>query len=378
MPDFSVRLTHLHTVTTAGEEFVTLDQWSDLSVTRVINDTSTARVTISQYNDIAGDLNPFAFALKIYYGDELVFWAPANIEDNFDDGTCLISSGDLQQLEHHYARIGDEILTILDNDTGLRDTGYITPDWFGLNGLLICSYNTPEQDTDNWPPPGIVMGDNFATIDTNANIKIERGQEVLSAMKSMTEPIAGVDFLARPLDTSAPQYCQIDVYDQIFEDKSDDIHLAWGTTGDNLTGLSVSPLFPKTVVHVLDQPPLHRQTQVNTDAAEAIGSWVDWEATDIGVKDDDVQPLIDVGAAIAKVYGFPLKAVSATMRPDAAQTSFYGFTHDYVVGDILSVEGVRGNRSISGKHQITQVELTQQGWRGLPTTNLTLVPWVDV
>jgi hypothetical protein len=375
-PDVSVRLTHLHDVDAPGAEFATLTQYSDLSITRVVNDISTARVTVSQYDDIVLNLQPFRFALKIFYGEECIFWAPANIEDDYGDGTCLISAGDIQQLEHHYIRIGDSILTITDPDTGLTDEGWVSPSYYGIQGILECSYNTPAQDVAQWPPPGIAMGDNFAALASiDENIKVERGMEVLSTMKSIAEPITGIDFVAKPFDDPlVPVYCMIDIYDEVVRDRSEDILLAYGSEGDNLTGLSVSPLFPKTVAHVLDQPPLHRQTSVNGPAAEAVGAWVHWEATDIKVDDGDVSPLIAIADTVIQVYGFPLRQVSVEMRPDAGQTVYYGWEHDYIVGDVVSISGVRGNRSVSGTHQITQVELNQSGWRGLVTSTLTLIP----
>jgi hypothetical protein len=376
-PTWTVHLTTLFKEGEYPSILSIITQYSDLSVTRVKNGISTASITISQFDPAATYCVPFAFALKLYYRGELVFWAPANAEDDFGEGTVTLTSGDIQILEHHYIRIGDPILDITDPDTGLTDEGFITRDGFGMEGLLECAQNLPEQDSGGWPKPGIAIS-NEAT-PTLSVVGVERGQEVLSVMSDITSQMTGPDYVMKPRDDVPDAYMEMIVSDQIFEDKHLDIIWTYNVTGqpDNLAGISVHPQFPNSVVHVLDQPPLHRETAVNAGAAGSVGAWVRWEATDVKVTDGDTSALQELADAIASVYGYPLHQASVELRPDAGQEHFYGWEHDFVVGDIVTIGATKGNRAFLGMCQIVEVTLSQQSWRGPPQTDLQVVPWVE-
>lgn len=378
---FVVQLTSLHHPSTPAVVLATLNQYADLSIKFVKNAAVEARVTMSMFDALAVHAVPFRFALKIQYNDDTVFWAQANAEDDFGEGTILITSGMGTILQHHYVRIGDPILDITDPDTGLTDEGWISADGVGLVGLLDCAQNTTEQDDAEWPVMGIVPGDDITT-PGDENVKVERGMEVLSTMTSLSTGMAGIDFEFVARGDAENYYATVEMYDQLFSDKSDDILFAYNVPGqpDNIASLTSTPNFPSTVAHALDQPPLNRQTSVNGPAAATIGAWVQWEATDIKVDGDtDASVLQDIADAVTTIYGWPLPQLSLELRPDAGQTNFYGrslFT-DFTVGTIVTVMAAKGARSVSGKYQITEATIGQSSWRSPPKTAISVVPWSD-
>jgi hypothetical protein len=379
---FVVKLTTLHRADEPAVDLATLTQYSDLSVRRVINDVSEARVTISMYDAAAVHCTPFAFALKVNYNDECVFWGRANAEDNFGAGTVTISAGDVEILRHHYVRIGDPILDITDPDTGLTDEGLIQPDSSGISLLIDCAQNLDDQDDAGWPVLGIrprTLADSGST----SPLGVERGMEVFDTISTIIGAQTGPDIEFLPVDSGDydgnPVYCTWVAFDEIVDDQRETIIFTYNVTGqpDNLADVQVSPKFPQSVVHVLDQPPLHRETAVNGPAAASVGAWVRWQAADVKVRDDDTSVLQLLADSIAAVYGVPLRSAQITLRPDAGQTHFYGHTHDFTVGTIVTVGATKGNRAFLGVSQITEVELKQDGPRGLATTVLQTVPWVD-
>lgn len=385
-PNFLVQLWSLHHPDNDAELLATLDQFADLSVTIRKNDTREARVTISQFDPKAVHCVPFEFSLRVWYGDYCVFWAPANCEDDYGNGTVLISGVDALKLQHHYVRIGDDVLTDIDPDTGLRDDGFITRDHRGLAGLLAAAQNTEEQDARNMASLGISEGF-FGDAETESGLSIQRGQEVFELMKSISDNATGPDWMLVPnqaADGSGGAYMQLDVVDQYFWGQQDNVNFYFNKPGlaDNIESLTHTPGIPVTHAHVLSQDTKYRVTAADLGSSQKIGAYVQWNAENFNVKDDNTDALEAIAEAIVQVYGKPLKNISITLRPDAGQVSYYNelqtYDLDFSVGAVVHIEATNGYRSVEGDFQIYEVTLAQSSWRGNPQTDLNVSPWLDV
>jgi hypothetical protein len=363
------------------ETFLTPTQFSDVVVTHPFNEARTASVALPMDDPVVASLEPYEQALRVLYyrpgddGYEVIFWGQTNVEDDYATGKVTLTAQDPSiRMQHHYARIGDDVM----NDPSDPQKGTITPDYFGIAGLVQCAV----------PPSGPALGCivNDINADEHALIPmgIERGQEVWSLIQDIVTNDLGPNIDMRPaqgLDEGT--YCFLDTYADNPRDVTSEVTFSYGFSDDNATNVTVSPGHPTTHAHVIDTKKKWRATAAAPEEIAATGAFVDWIATDHEVKHGDTGVLEEAGRAHVRAYARPPKQTEVTLRPDNYQDHFYGHPTqsgngdtqgDFYTGDLIRVRAQRGSRSINEKYLITQVELSAPGPRGPVQTNLSVVP----
>jgi hypothetical protein len=335
-----------------------------------LNDSRTASVTVSAYDDIcetlaeaieANDLHqiPYETHLKVYYDGLLVFWGPIKVRSvDMVAGTVRFDAVDMSlRLVKHFIREGDLLLGNgqVDATTG---QGYLPISSDGLKRLRDAG------NTTSFPPLGIDDGtDDFAP-DPNAIAGVMRGDQIWSTWLQIVQTL-GPDFELEPRDASDGYYCQLNTYAHQGSDISAAVQLHYGTGRQNLDALSfVEGEEYSNLAHVLDRDAKYRETITNATALTRTGPYITWDATDFDTKhstEADARTVLDAhGQDIIDAYSRPLVGLSLTLPVDTSDG--YHYFIDYKVGDTIGVAGKAGFVTLpEAPYRITRVTLTQDG-----------------
>lgn len=374
-------------------DFLLPTQVFDVEVTHPLNEGRTATASLSMHDPLVEDLIPWRQALRILYwrpGEtttpEPVFWGQANVIEDFEAGRVTLEAQDPSvRMQHHYARIGDDVL----NNPSDEQRGNIFGDSRGIEDLIAAA-QVPVGS--GYPALGCALLD-IDSVDDTVRRGIERGQEIWQMILDICESDTGPDFDMQPRWYVAGDavYCELRTYERLGTDVSATVKFDYGvqttpTSGDNMPGIVVTPGHPTTHAHVVDQDRTWRVTGYTPDFAQEHGMWVDWVATDYEVTDEaDVDVLRAIAKARIKAYAIPPKQSDVRLRLDTLADFYYGHPDwnagvegdtggDFYVGDQVRLRAARGYRSFSRKSRITQVVLSQPGARGPMQTQLTLIP----
>lgn len=366
-------------------DFLVPTQFADVGVHHILNGFKTAEVTLSMEDPVVEGLEPREFALRILYENRLepVFWGPCNINDDYENGKCILNAQDPSfRLLHHYLRRGDDAI----NGTPAVDKGTITPDARGIIEVIAAADNYGDQITRNDPSLGVFVylsGSKYST-ERDLPIIVERGQECWQVITNISKHDVGPDIdMETPFDGSLYFYTNLATYDDLGRDLTADI--TWNY-GPQLPGVNIEPGRATTHAHVLSRDAKFRRTAGSVNASNKVGPHVDWIPTDLEFPDGDDAALQAKANDVVKAYAYAPKFLSIRQRPDAVLVDNYGNPSfiapggtkpsTYYIGDRITVAATRGYRSFNGPARIIEVHLKQSGPRGLVTTELKLVPTV--
>lgn len=131
-----------------------------------------------------------AVALKCYYQDRVVFHGPIQApEFDYDGDVSIVAHDPTLRLKSAYLNVNDE-----------ATTDGVSIDGEGMLSLLASGQNTAPQDALDWPSLGIVPGVD-STTESDAVMKLKRGDQIFSSITDMADLILGPDFRIEPFET---------------------------------------------------------------------------------------------------------------------------------------------------------------------------------
>jgi len=308
----------------------------------------------------------------VRWNEQIVFWGPIITKDmDFENNTMQLSALDQgARLEHHYFRIGDDCMNPADGSDGDITVGHLPVNAFGLEFGLLAG-ESPSTSLTNSIALAVRLGDDDHT-DSGRRIKIERGQEVWRTMLELGDRSDGplFEFVPLPITDSEVDFAEMRVYGPYFRnDHSATVKFHYLTGLNNVRNLQ--PVTGGEVlshVHALTQNNEWRVTTVSHETAHVYGVWVQWEQVDWNLSDgtteaEAIESLGAVGDAVLDAYGRPLKMVEITLRRDDQvhdSANQFVWIDDFEVGDVVEVQGVKGNETFDGNFQIDEVRLEQE------------------
>lgn len=411
----------------AIEETTLVEQFADIDVAINLNEGRTGRVTLSMYDPAVAGLGAYEFAVRIGFArpndqPEVVLFAQSNLTEDYEAGTVTLEIADpaAAKAQHHYIRRGDRgsggplspLLLNID-----KHRGRLPMHAESISEFLEAARNTQEQQDREVPVLGlsdVLYGTfNGGAMPDDPMIEFERGQEVWDLISQITRSAIGPDMDPFPGDAWTwpikRSYAWLALYDPPTDpaapgpyelgrnldpvDPDDpqpgEVVFDYGLGLDNVTGLTVTPGRPTTHAHVVDADKQHRETRADAAASEDVGVWTDWIETDFALprgNDTDTAPLAELAAARIRAYGRPPKFFTLTLRPVDALPAQFGHPEwfsvvtgeriggQWYLGDYVRVRAERGYRSFSTLARIVGVRLRQEGWNGLPTIEVSMIP----
>lgn len=373
-PLLKIYVTTLDYSTVGGEGVINLGMLSNFknaSVKIPMNDSREANVTLSVYDSIisddwfnfAGSYGVYMVMLKIYYGDNLVFWGPVvTVEGDIGAGTVTLNAVDPTiRLQHHYVRYGDAAEEHSKIPEGNAYAGQVPVSGTGLRLLRDAGENTAAQNTRGVPPLGIIDGYDTSSSGSD-KMTVSRGTEVWSTMKDLCAHAIGPDMDIFPITGTDGAYARLDVHSTIGFDRTAEVvyHKGWGKdNAENIVWTTGGTLV--THDHVLSSDAKYRKTVADTNSSALVGPYVKWDTTDYEVKNKTAVSVLEKwGKEVIIAYGRPNNSFTITPRTDIAQD--YTFFDGFYIGDTIQVAVKRGNiRDLHEECDIMQVRLLQDG-----------------
>lgn len=396
--EFVVQLTPLIRPDGPADEadFITVTQFADLDVGHAINGFKTAKVTLSMFDSVVENLEPFKFALRVLYEDRLepVFWGQSNLSKDYEAGTVTLEAQDPSlRMLHHYLRRGDTALNALDGDV---DQGAISADANGIALAVEAAQNIASQDARNDPSLGLDVVDESTPV--GPVVVVERGQETWQVTSDIADNEVGPEITMDTADT-LNVYAHLVTHDFLGTDRvsatpdtpaAGEVVFDYGLGADNIeTGPSVVAIPPVTHAHVLSEDRVYRETKAAFDefgvpTSNMFGVFVRWVRTGFNVAGGDTTILLEKAKAIVRAYGFPLRQVQFALRPDGFTGHSYGrpdFTTPpgttmatFYLGDFITFRAVKGSCTDDEEVRVTEVHLTWPGWQGPARTVVSVIP----
>jgi hypothetical protein len=382
---FRVELWTLHKPSGTGTLIGEVTQFSDISVKESLCDQTELRFTMSMEDPLLEDwtVDAYTQAAKVYYRNQIkpVYYGPVTYSEDYStgEGKLTITGVNAIRMKYQFIRRGDDALN------GPDDEGSISMDGSGYNKLLDAAENTLEQDARDVPTLGIHL-DNQGTTDADLLVGVERGDNVWDTAQGISSNVLGRDFELDPQADVDGLYMLFRVWNKRGSDRTATVRYFFGVDDptanpgivDNVSRLTATPLQRITHCHVLDSERRYRVTAASADASAAAGVFVAWVQSDLKVvkrpstKQPDLRPLQAIARATVDAYSSAPRSVDMELRPDAGQTSFY--REHFWPGDTVWIHARRGFREFSGNYRIRDVEITEQGSRGMTVTKLSVVP----
>jgi hypothetical protein len=372
MPGFRIAITNLD-----GEVVAQPFQFESAEVVVPLNDSRTARVTLSMHDPVAQEILPLKRLLKVYYGTLLVFWGYITqpiwdaqsglIEVNAHDPTL--------KLKHHFHRYGDWAV----------DFSYPL-DGIGMRILLESTIPIQPQLDRGVIGNGIEWGTNTVTpqpeeAEGGLYRIVQRGMNVWESVLEMTKSAeAPMDFEFEPQDGLGPGYfCVINTANYLGVDKTDVLPFHFGYGADNLENFIYQPDGDATRNYWVA---VHPGGDTNRDEADKKAlyhdedSWLEygiyqgWESSQ--QKDYNQAVLAARAQMYVEAYATPPEFFSITPRADAPGVPVFGT--DYAVGDTIKASVKRGYlvKELTGR--VVQATLAQTDSSGNVGTQLEMVP----
>lgn len=364
-----------------------ISNFRDLTVTEPLNDSITAKLTLSMYDWAAQEVLPLERVLTVVYDGFLVFRGRFTRPIfNFQQGTVEINAHDATlALKHHYHAFGDEVV----------EFGYPI-DGRGLRMLCESSVPLEVQADAGMIPSGYLYGEDLTThqeggISDDDSIwrRVERGANVWESVQNLSQIVGAPDFHFRPVHPDFPGingsppagfYAELDCYDRRGEDQSSSIifehgfgkknaeNVIWEPDGTSVRNFWVQ-VYPGGDRSSTDDQ--RRARVLNGDSINAYGMMMGWESS--GQK-DAYKSLVQKAKAWVRAYAFPPDYFTVVPGPDKAGTPKY--RDDYNVGDTILARGKKGyvQKEIEGR--IIQATLSQVNANSQTKVDLSCVPTV--
>ena len=238
-----------------GGTIIHTSEGGGCSVHEPLNDSRTARCTISAYDGIARKVRPLDRVLAVTYGPYLIFKGVIlSVRKDFAAGRVEIAAHDPSiKLKHHYHQYGD------------RAVSYGYPlDGIGMRTLIESSLPTGEELDHDIPPNGILWGyDNTTRQGPKPSDpknpapgdgiwrRVRRHENVWQSVQNLAAlDEVGPDFRLRPVDRDHPGrmggwapgfFTELDTNDRLGEDKFDEVIFEHGTGNDNCENVIHEP-----------------------------------------------------------------------------------------------------------------------------------------
>jgi len=374
-----------------------LTHFSNLEVTDALNDSRTARVTISLYDEAMRHVQALSRMVKITYGPYLVFWGyilrPVL---DFGAGTCELNLHDpTLKLKHHYHHFGD---AVVNDDPDNQSLSY-SFDGRGLRLLMDSAYPTQAQLDNFVPGLGIRYGENsYPNQPDEADGGIwltaaTRGQNVWESMTAMAGIAGGPEFRFVPIDEDHPGhdgstpepgvFCELEISDRLGSDRENVKQFTWGMGTGNTESI-VMEIDGDQVRNDWTQvyPGGEKNTNLN-ERSKRGRVWDESSIADYGLYEgyeasqtkDKKKTLVDKATAWVRAYRRPLNMVTITPRTDSPDT--LRWMYDYEVGDRVMARAKRGLTGIEQTVRITSTTLNQSSGDGDTRTTIQAVPVIE-
>jgi hypothetical protein len=383
----------------AGGTIYRTGEGGGLEVTDPLNDSRTARLTLSLYDKAARHARPLDRVLAVTYGPYLIFKGPIlQASTDYANGTVTINAHDATiRLKHHYHRYGDVAC----------DSQYPV-DGRGVRWLTESALPTATEMADDMPPNGILWGHDTTTHEPATDEGIWRGPvkpgtNVWESLGNLTQvfrpplteggPPLGIDFRFRPVDkdhlgvygaTIPGFFCELDTADRLGADKHDTLILEHGQGTDNAENVMHEPdgdvvRNRATIVYPGGQK--NRSDPERHATANATGSQHDYgllEAYESSGQQKDTKTILKAKAKdIVQAYARPPDFFTVSPRmshyPDVPT-----YPGDYKVGDTITARARKGNRQVELVGRIISATVAAVDQAGNSRVTLECVPDLDV
>ena len=380
-----------------GEVKATLWRRKSGEVSRPINDSCTAKVTLSVYRPEIEHVIALERCLKVSYFDHLVFWGPLltpiyRLAGPSESVVELNAHDDSLAWKKNFLRYGDIAV----------DVGYPL-DGEGLTYLAEAALPSPPQLARGVKHPGFVWGVDTSTpagAYPEGGVKpgqtaglwtrATRGAEIFSTMQSLAALPQGLgpDWNLRPIDADHPgaeaewQPGLRSEFNRYFRRGVDRRELAWqkGFGIENVAEATWQPdgdkvqnyavvVFPGGEDNAADR---RKRRLAHLEAEwQRVGIYESWNASSQQDYNPDV--LQERADAIVDAYGIPPDYVSITAKTSSPHRYIDHFTE----GDDVRIGLRQGfvRESIDGR--VTTVTLSDEGHGKATSIGLDVVPKVD-
>lgn len=422
MLGFRIQVTNLK-----GDVLATLDGFKDTEVVVPLNDSRTAKTTLSIYNPQlmkAGMslVQPLSRMLKIFYNDHLVFWGRILLPEwDAEAGTVELSCIDSSFIyKKHYHTFGCRAV----------DYGYFVDG----SGMWTLAESVEPLQTQKSPRLGAGV---YFGLDTTAHQihkkpkvltepdegdgafrKVARGDNVWESMQNLTQiegppahtggiPIIGPDLELQPIDANHPPttidrhhgktepeereyqpyfHAQMNVHDKQGSDKQGVIKWHCGFGKSNLHNFHFAPNGDEVKNYAVAVNPGGPRSSSDFTARAGSHNPASWE--EYGILGEwitagqvDSLPVLQAAAdATVQAYAWPLQAITVypKRQGEISGDLVFSYMDDYEVGDIISAYVRKGAFRMRGAGRVTQVilkQVTEAGSR-LAQEEVLLIPEV--
>jgi hypothetical protein len=376
-----------------GNVFGYFPTFESAEVTIPLNDSRTARITVSMFDRLAAKIEPLRTMLKFWFYDELVFWGVVLVPTwQGQAGTVDVTAHDMTiKWKKCFHRFGDIVV----------DLGY-TADGRGMNLLAASAIPSQEQLDRGVRHSGIVAGYDSTPLSSNL-VKVDRGTNVFESITNLASGQASPDFNVRPIDHDHPPtvadhtsgdeipnpdgyttgtYAQLDTIQDIGEDKDELLifHFRWGR--ENLSDFTYEPSGDSVVNYAVVVNPggeknvhdvKNKALSANEDGWEDIGIYQSWESAGSEYTKETLQ---DKANQTVRFYHESPEYFTMTPVRDGMPYA-YRYGRDYMVGDRVRAIAKLGELTKDVKGRITSVTLAADKLIGVSTT-MTCVPRFDI
>jgi hypothetical protein len=386
-----------------GEVLATIREHQGGEVVIPLNDSRTASVTVSVFDDVCQHIAPLSRMLKVFYHDWLVFWGvilkPSWSASDAANSRVTINAHDPSLAwKKNYHRYGDYVV----------DVGYPI-DGRGLWYLAESAVPSITQQNAGVRHPGILWGVDTSVHTGPKPTKIEepqpgdglwaicqRGQNVWESIGQLSEAAIAPDWDLRPIDVDHPGaevlwlpgfYAEMNVYEKRMVDRSNTVVFHKGFGKNNVQDMTWEPdgdAVRNYAVEVYpggerDRSDANRKALAHDQASwEEIGIYETWNSSNSTDSNEVLQLKADAWVA---AYKEPPDFFTITPNPEGAAFGTaeapYRYIFDFTVGDLIGAAVKVGYMVHEGVGRVRQVTLNHDGASTMSTT-LECVPDVSL
>lgn len=378
---------------------VTADKHQGIEVVWPQNDTRTAKVTLSVYQDACREVRPLDRLIKITYGPYLIFkgyivnpvWNAQNrtVEVNCVDATL--------KLKHHFHRYGDYAV----------DMGYPI-DGRGMRILIESSVPIEGQLDRGIPGNGIWWGVDSTThqgarptansdsLDAALWGTAVRGTNVWESITNMGQVLTAPDFDFDPIDEEHPPtykdpstesgyvpgfLAQLHTADKMQNDRTEKVFFQFGFGTNSAEGFTYEPDGDAVRNYAVEVnpggerfrgDPKNKGTYHSEESWAQYGIYGNWESAKAKYTRAGLQSR---AAQWVRAYAYPPEFFTVDPRPD--DPTIPQFIQDYRVGDRIRAGARVGFLRQSMTGRIVSATIKQRDLGGGANVSLECVPDVD-